>query len=82
MIQGEHGDTFWDPSRNLWWRNDRGRWKMIERREETNKIRKLADDIDFYRSTADGSPEMLRAVGVELAVIAATLIAIGTDDDD
>ena len=75
MIEGKEGDSFWDSSRSLFWYYTGGRWVKSVKGEDTDKIRQLANDIDFYRTTADESPEMVRAAGVELAVIAANLIS-------
>lgn len=73
-IHGEEGDKFWDSSRNVFWHYTSGRWVKADKSEDTDKIRKLANDIDFYRSTADGSPEMIRAVALELFVLISGLI--------
>jgi hypothetical protein len=51
----------------------------VDRLTPAERLRRLADDLDFYASTADGSPEMVRAVGVELAALAGGLLREGRD---
>ena len=53
---------------------DRGPYRA-EPHRLSGALRSLAADLDFYASTHDGSPEMVRAVGTELFALARELQA-------
>lgn len=51
---------------------DRGPFRA-EPHPSSADLRRLADDLDFYYAAHDGAPDLVRAVGTELQLLASEL---------